>query len=146
MDSTLLNESGDRRTWALVFDPGDEVVEGLERFAREHALAGSHLTAIGALRDVVLGFWDPDRRTYEETSIDEQVEVLSLVGNIARSPDGAPKLHAHIVVSGRDGAARGGHLLAAHVHPTLEAVITEEPRRLQRRHDRRTGLALIRPS
>jgi uncharacterized protein len=69
--------------------------------------------------------------------------VLALVGDIALN-DGEPKLHTHVVVSKADGTAHGGHLLEAHVRPTLEVIITESPAHLQRCSDPETGLALIR--
>ena len=59
---------------------------------------------------------------------------------------GEPKIHAHVVVGRVDGEARGGHLLEAHVWPTLEVVLVESPRHLRKRHDPETGLALIDPS
>ena len=37
----------------------------------------------------------------------------------------------------------GGHLLEAHVRPTLEVVLTELPRHLHKRKDSDSGLALI---
>jgi uncharacterized protein len=79
---------------------------------------------------------------YKHIPIDEQVEVVSLVGNVARGDDG-PRLHAHVVVGRKDGAAYGGHLLEAVVRPTLEIVLVETPARLRRRTDPSTGLALI---
>lgn len=57
--------------------------------------------------------------------------------------DGAPKVHAHLVLGKRDGTAHGGHLLAAHVRPTLEVMLTEAPAHLRRRFDPDAGLALI---
>ncbi|MGZ5090509.1 MAG: hypothetical protein ACXWIP_05120 [Burkholderiales bacterium] len=44
----------------------------------------------------------------------------------------------------RDGSARGGHLLEAHVRPTLEVILTESPGYLKREFDPVSGLALIR--
>lgn len=143
MHTRLLHESDGRRVFALVFDIGDEVAEELARFAREHELEGAHLTALGALSDVTLGYWRWEEKDYERIEIREQVEVLALVGNIARGPDGEPRVHAHLVVGKRDGSAHGGHLLEAHVRPTLELVVTEEPRHMQRRFDENTGLALL---
>jgi predicted DNA-binding protein with PD1-like motif len=145
MRSKLLEEREGRRAFVVVFDIGDEVAGGLAQFAREQQLGGSALTAIGALRDATLGFWDWETKDYARIPIQEQVEVVSLVGNIARGPDGSPKLHAHVVVSARDGRAYGGHLLEAHVRPTLEVIVTELPLHLQRRHDEVTGLALLEP-
>jgi predicted DNA-binding protein with PD1-like motif len=141
MRSSLLLDRGER-TFVVVFDKGDEVVEGLTDFAGRERLRASHLTAIGALRDVVLGYFDPAAREYRKLPLKEQVEVLSLLGVITLDGE-KPKLHAHIVVGQADGNARGGHLLEAHVWPTLEVVVEELPKHLQRRTDPETGLALI---
>lgn len=75
--------------------------------------------------------------------MNEQVEVVSLLGDIALGPDGKPALHPHVVISRADGMAMGGHLIEAHVRPTLEVVLTESPRHLHKRKDRESGLALI---
>ena len=130
-------------TWAVIFDTGDEVMEGLLAFARANALSASHFSAIGAFSEVVLGYFDWQRKDYRRIPIDEQVEVVSLMGDIALK-DGEPQLHAHVVVSKSDGTAWGGHLMKARVRPTLEVIVNESPAHLQRRSDAETGLALIR--
>ncbi len=139
---TKLLRDADERTWAVVFDIGDAVVEGLERFAREQDLHGAHFTAIGAFQDVVLRYFNWDSKEYEDIPVEEQVEVLTLSGNISRK-DETPKVHAHLIVGRRDGSTRGGHLQEAHVRPTLEVIVTEEPGDLVRRHDEATRLALL---
>jgi predicted DNA-binding protein with PD1-like motif len=92
-----------------------------------------------------LGFFDYERSNFRENVIDEQVELLSLVGNIADSEEGKPHLHAHVVVGRADATTRGGHLVEAVVRPTLELVLVESPEHLQRRHDEKTGLILLKP-
>lgn len=141
MKSKLLNEAREK-TWALVFDAGDTVMEGLTRFARENDLRGAHFTAIGAFQSATLYYFDWESKEYQEIPVEEQVEVLTLAGDIAEK-DGEPKVHAHVVLGTRDGSARGGHLKEARVRPTLEVILTEEPAHLVRRHDDETGLALI---
>jgi predicted DNA-binding protein with PD1-like motif len=141
MKAKLLHENGER-TYTLVFDKGDEVIAEFETFAREHAITAARFTAIGAFSDVKLGYFDRDQNGYLEIPLVEQVEVLSLLGNVADN-DGEPKVHAHVVIGGRDGGARGGHLLAAHVWPTLEVIVDESPEHLRRRVDEQTGLPLI---
>ena len=143
MRAKLLNERPEK-TFALVFETGDEVMKALEAFARQEQLAGSHFTAIGAFREATLGYFDWGTKDYLRIPVREQVEVLSLIGDVARDEQGGPKLHAHVVVGKSDGTAHGGHLLEAVVRPTLEVILVESPRHLQRRHDRETGLALIR--
>src|SRR6266550_9165105 len=141
MKSKLINESGDK-TFVVIFEKGDEVVETLRRFANDQRLLASHFTAIGALSDVVIGFFDVVKKHYQKIPIREQVEVLSLTGDIAYEGD-VPKIHAHIVVGKADGSAHGGHLIEGHVFPTVELILVESPKYLQRRLDKETGLALI---
>lgn len=142
MQSRQINRGTAERVFVLVFDPGDEVISGLRSFATEANLTAASFTAIGAFRDVTLGFFDLERKEYRKIPIREQVEVLSLLGNVTVFQE-KPKLHAHVVVGKVDGTAHGGHLMEAHVRPTLEVVLTEEPANLRRRTDEATGLALL---
>ena len=141
MKSTLLLDRAER-TFVVVFDKGEEVVEGLTTFAGRERLRASQITAIGALSDVTLGYFDRRSRQYHKIPLNEQVEVLSLLGVVTLDGE-KPKVHAHVVVGTREGMARGGHLLEGHVWPTLEVIVEESPRHLQRRTDAETGLALI---
>src|SRR6266513_3811553 len=131
------------KTFALVFDKGDEVTATLLQFAKENQLKASYFTAIGALSDVLLGFFERDRKDYKRIEVNEQVEVMSLFGNLAQDESGQHKLHAHVVIGKSDGSAHGGHLLKAHVWPTLELFLTETSETLQRRVDEETNLPLI---
>ena len=141
MRAKLIHD-GPQRTFAVVLDKGDEVLESLRAFAKEHRLSAAEFTGLGALSDVVLGFFDWDKKDYRKIPVREQVEVLTLVGNIALK-DGEPKLHPHIVVGKLDGTAHGGHLLEGHVRPILEVIVTESPAHLRREPDPETGLALL---
>jgi predicted DNA-binding protein with PD1-like motif len=142
MKSKLIQD-GEEKTFVLVFETGEEVAAGLLRFAKEKNLTGAHLTAIGAFERVTVGFFDVAKKNYAKIPIKEQVEVLSLVGNIAMDDKGEPKLHAHVVVGKADGTAHGGHLLDAFVRPTLEIVLTESARHLCRTTRPELGLALL---
>jgi uncharacterized protein len=141
MRSKLIKDN-DEKTFAIVFDKGDEVVGGLLTFAKEQHLSAGHFTAIGAFENVTFGFFERDRKDYKKITIDEAVEVMSLVGNIVLAGD-EPRVHAHVVVGKSDGTAHGGHLLEARVWPTLEVILVESPQHLQRKLDEETGLALI---
>ena len=142
MKSKLVEEHP--RTYILIFDTGDELAAGLKQFAAEQKLAGSSFKAIGALSSVKLGWFNWQTKKYETSvALDEQVELLSLIGDIALK-DGEPQVHAHVVVGRRDGTAHGGHLQDARVRPTCEVVLTESPRHLQKQIDPEVGIALIR--
>jgi predicted DNA-binding protein with PD1-like motif len=143
MKSKLIHEHGGEKTFALIFETGDEAMAGLVEFAGANKLGAAHFTAIGAFRDVILGYFDWEKKAYQKIPVREQVEVLSLIGDVALKGD-EPKVHAHVVVGRSDGTTRGGHLIEAHVRPTLEVILTESPAYLRKQLDAESGLALIR--
>jgi predicted DNA-binding protein with PD1-like motif len=144
MKAALLHDHEGLRTFALVLATGDEAMASLVAFATEHQLKAAHFTAIGAFSRVVVAFFDWTTKEYRHIPIDEQVEVLSLIGDISIE-ERQPKVHAHVVLGKADATAHGGHLIEGSVRPTLEVVLTETPRHLRRRHDPVSRLALIDP-
>ena len=142
MKSKILNHDG-ARTYVVALETGDSLIASLTRFAREERLAASEFTAIGALAWARLAYFNWETKAYDEIPVDEQVEVLSLVGDIALDGN-KPKVHAHAVLGRRDGSTVGGHLLEATVRPTLEVLLIDSPGYLRRLHDANSGIALIR--
>jgi predicted DNA-binding protein with PD1-like motif len=131
------------KVFALIFETGDEIASLLQQFAKRQRLGGSSFRAIGALSYAKLGWFNWETKKYDPACVfDEQVELLSLVGDLALK-DGEPQVHAHVVVGRSDGIAHGGHLLEARVRPTCELILTESPTHLQRKFDPESGIALI---
>ena len=143
MRSRTIHEAHGLRTLVAVLETGDEVESCLQQLAASERLSAAQVSAIGAFQEAVLTYWDWDTKEYQEIPVREQVEVLSLNGDITLDPSGKPKLHLHTVLGRRDGSAMGGHLKSAQVRPTLEVILTEAPTHLRRRHDETTGLPLI---
>ena len=129
-------------TFAVIMEAGDEVMTSLQAFCEQNTILTARFTAIGAFSDLVLGYFDWQRKEYDEIPVSEQVEVLTLAGDVALQ-NGQPKVHAHVVVGKRDGSAHGGHLLRARVRPTLEVMLTKLPGHLERRLDPESGIPLI---
>ena len=130
------------RTFLLVFDRGDEVIATLRAFAERNGIRGASFTAIGAVERAVIAWWSWTIKEYERREVEEQLEILSLTGNIAVE-NGRVKVHAHVALGRRDGIAAGGHLLEATVRPTLEMRVVEYAQPLTRAKDAKTGLSLI---
>jgi len=137
-----LIDDGNEKTFAVVFDEGDEAMAGLQAFAEKNGITAAQITAIGAFSDVTLGYYDRKRKEYKRNHFAEQVEVVSLVGDIS-TYQGKPKVHVHVVVAKSDATALGGHLLEAKVWPTLEVIVVESPKALRRTWDPEAGLPLI---
>jgi len=135
-------EDADVVTYVVVCDPGDEAVSALTQFARSEQLEAAQITAVGAFEHATVGWFDRAARDYRRIHVDQQCELLSLIGDVADGQDG-PILHMHVVLGLSDGTTRGGHLLEARVFPTLEAVVTETPARLRKVFRPDIGIALI---
>lgn len=131
------------RSHVLVLDSGDSVIDALTDFSGNLQPHSASFTGIGAFSRSTLAFFDVESKQYQNILVDEQTEVLSLIGDIVPRDDGGWQVHAHIVLGLRDGSTRGGHLRAATVRPTLEIVVAESPQQLTRRYDPECGLALI---
>jgi predicted DNA-binding protein with PD1-like motif len=143
MKAKLMRQSQDgARTFALVFETGDEVIATVTEFAKQNSLKSAHLTAIGALCSATIAWFNPESSDYRHNPVNEQVEVASLIGNITYNK-GEPFMHAHVVLGKQDGAAVGGHLVEAHVRPTLELFLTELPETLEREISAPGNLSLI---
>src|SRR3954452_13632019 len=133
MKAKLVHDQTGQRTYAVVLDTGDEVVASLREVAARERLTAAQVSAIGALSDAVLAYFDWEAKRYERIPVREQVEVVSMLGDIGLDERDEPALHLHLVLGRRDGSAMGGHLLEARVRPTLEAVLVESPAHLRRR-------------
>jgi len=130
------------RVLVVVCDKGEEAVSAISRAVREHSVLAAQVSAVGGFRAGEVGYFDRERSDYLPISIGGQVEVLSLLGDVAER-DGEPALHLHTVLGRSDGSTLGGHLLRGEVWPTLEVIITEVAPELAKRMDPETGLALI---
>lgn len=144
MKSRRIDETDGRRTFAVILETGDEVMNCVAAFARQEEISAAAITGIGAFSRAVLAYFDWEKRQYQERAFEEQLEVASLIGDIAEDEQGEPALHIHLVLGRRDFGALAGHLLSGLVRPTLELVVAESPAHLCRREDPETGLALIR--
>ena len=141
MHSKLLN-ADPPITYAVVLDTGDEVIAELGKFVQAQEVEAASVTAIGAFSRAVLGYFQWETKQNKKIAVDQQVEVLSLLGDVAVGDQG-PTLHLHAVLGKADGSVVGGHLIEAHVRPTLEVILIQPPSYLRKRKDPETGLALI---
>lgn len=144
MKVQLIRDGDKSKEYAVIFAKGDEAFSGLMDFADKHHVTSGHFTAIGALSGAVVAWFDREKKMYREIPINEQVEVLSMVGNFALY-QGRPALHSHMVVGHRDGTAIGGHVIKAVVFPTLEVFVTVDSVPLHKKYDPGTDLTLIDP-
>jgi hypothetical protein len=140
----LLGENSGVKNYAIVLAKGDEVMSALTDFARQNKVTSASFSAIGAFSHATVAWFDGNRKEYKLIPIKQQVELVSMIGDIALSGD-QPAVHTHVSVASSDGTVRGGHLIDAYVFPTLELFMTVYPMPLHKESDEATGLKLIDP-
>lgn len=131
------------KVFALILETGDEIASFLQQFAKRQGLGGTSFKAVGALSYAKLDWFNWETKKYDLACVlDEQVELLSLIGDITLR-DREPQVHTRVVVGRSDGIAHGGYLLQARVLPTCELILTESPSPRQKKLDPKSGIALI---
>jgi len=145
MQVKLVKDTPEEKIYAVVFYKGDEALSGLTDFALKYGVGDAHFTGIGAVRSATLAWLDPANRIYHRISVPQQVEVLSLIGDVATF-NGRPVVHMHAVLGHPDGTTSGGHVFELNVNPTLEVFVTVNSTALKKRPDDASGMKVIDPA
>jgi len=133
--------SGD--DWVIRLDRGEEIMASLTRLVQEQDLRCGSLLGIGAVEEVVLGFYDARSGEYLRRTFPGEWELVSLAGNIT-AVDGRPFVHAHAVLSDASFQCRAGHFFSGVVAVTAELHLRAAAVAVHRALDERIGLKLMR--
>jgi len=128
MHSKLVSKPGETRVWIAVLEIGEEAKQSLLEIAEEEEIEDASFVALGAFARASVAYFDWQAKKSKDIAVEEQVEVITPIGDIVPDEKGKASLHAHVVLGLWDGSIRGGHLQEGIVRPTLEITITETPR------------------
>lgn len=126
----------------LRFESGEALADKLASWLAAHKIGYATMTGLGAAREATLSYWNARSQEYEQHQLDEQMEVVSLIGN-ATIKEGAPFTHIHVALGRADLSIVGGHLNDLVVHPNLEIELRPESRTVERSLDDNCGLYLM---
>ena len=129
------------RNFLVRVEHDSDFLDFLTDVARKQRLATASFTAVGALKKAKLGFYDQERHAYVDSLLAGPQEIASCVGNVSFK-DGAPFVHAHVVLADQSGVVRAGHLLAGKVFAAEVHLIELGGRKIERKNDAMTGLSL----
>src|ERR1019366_327811 len=115
------------RTYRINMTKGDEIMSGLTEFAEKYHIKNAHFTAIGAINKGLFGWTDVEKGLgQKKIELNQEAEIVSLMGSISVDAQGRPNVHGHGVVSLSDGSVKGGHWWEAHVSIIAEIFVTED--------------------
>lgn len=127
------------RTYALLIERGENIIESLKRFCAENGITCGHFTGVGAVDEAELAHYVVDDREYSSKKFSGPMEIANLTGNVT-TKDGEVYLHAHITLGKQDFSVVAGHLNEARVHAVCEIFLTAVEAELSRKHDENIGL------
>jgi uncharacterized protein len=145
MQAKLVKDTPDEQVYSIIFYKDDEVLSGLTDFAIAHKVSDAHFTAIGAVSGATLAWLDIPKKMYRRIAVTQQVEVVSLTGDIAVF-NGVPVVHMHTVLSKSDGNTIAGHVFELATNPTVEVFMTVNKTPLGEKADDLSGMKLIDPA
>ena len=131
---------GDR--YQLRFESGESLADKLLGWLSTRDIGYATMTGLGAAKSATVSYWNARTEAYEQHQLDEQMEVVSLVGN-ATIKEYAPFTHIHVTLGRRDLSIVGGHLNDLVVHPNLEIWVRPESATVERTLDETCGLYLM---
>lgn len=100
-------------------DRGEKVNETLKKFCLDNNIACGKVSAVGALEDIELGYYDYHDDHYDRRQFEDEYELLSMEGNISILKEDT-FVHLHVAISDSDYKVYGGHLFEGTVAVTVE--------------------------
>ncbi len=138
----VLREFKVSRIYQGSLDKGADIVEGLSAVMKQQHIEAGMISGIGAVSEARLAYFNAQTKLYEEKHFKENMEIVSLKGNISLK-ENAIFPHLHAVLSNKDYAAFGGHLLPkTSVYAFEFEIIPFGGKSFVRAFDEETGLFL----
>lgn len=142
MDQLYCREFEPGRRYVGRLPHGGDIVTLVQDFCRTNDIQMGTLSLIGAVCSATLGVYDQKQQVYVTWQVTGNLEIISCTGNISLK-DGAPFLHAHILLADENGKITGGHLFSDTVIFAGEIeIVALAGAPFERGHDDTTGLML----
>jgi predicted DNA-binding protein with PD1-like motif len=132
----------DKGKYVLRANVGEEIISELGEFCKEQKIEAGKFFAIGATKEVKLGWYDVDTKEYTWQEYKEKLEIVSLLGNIARKESDVI-VHAHGSFSTQQMQLVGGHVTKLVVGGACEIIVEKFDGHVEKAYDSQAGLNLM---
>ena len=123
--------------------PDEDLIDAIKVLVKNYDIKGGLINIIGAFKKFTIGYFDLNTKEYNFKTFEENVELISCMGNISYK-DGEPIIHIHISVGKGDYNLIGGHLSQPSIiSVTAEVFIYEINQKLNRVNEPSFNLSLL---
>ena len=124
-------------------EPEEDLMDSITKMVKKHNVKSGFINCIGALKKFTIGFFEINSKKYKLETFNENVELLTCIGNISYKDD-EPIIHLHVSLGRKDYSVIGGHLSKPSiVSVTGEISIFETDEKLNRTNDPQFDLSLL---
>jgi predicted DNA-binding protein with PD1-like motif len=128
--------------YLLRLDPGDEILDSVQRWCRDNQIYNALLIGIGSVENPTIAHYRRDTKKFTEKRLAGIYEVISLVGNVGLTDGNEPLVHLHITLSDEQMRPYGGHLVEGCCSATAEIVLRPMPTKHQKKFNEEIGLKI----
>ena len=132
----------DNNVYVLRVEKGKDVLEEVQKFCSENQITAGFFRAIGSAHEIVISWYNIDKKEYTDKHMQEALEIISLTGNIAMV-DGQAYVHAHGCFSNEAMQTFSGHVKKLEVGATCEVVLEKLEGTMERTYSKEIGLNLL---
>ena len=132
----------DAKNYIVRLDRGEELISSLIEFVLRESIDVAQFTAIGAVGELLLSYYNLPAKEYQDHEVKEDLEIVGLTGNVAYM-NSKPVVHAHGTFSRGDLSVIGGHVKRLIVSATCEVHVTQLSGHTTRGFNEETGLNLF---
>ena len=124
-------------------EPEDDILDSIKELVKKYEIKAGLVNCIGAFKKFTFGFFDLDTKQYKFKTFNEDVELISCMGNISYK-DGEPIIQLHVTIGRDDYTIIGGHLSQPSIiSVTGEVYVYEISQKLKRANDPQFDLSLL---
>ena len=132
----------ENNVYILNIEGGEELLSSLRAFLEKENIKAGYFSGLGAAGALDIAYYNLESKKFERHTIKEDVEILSLIGNIAMLKD-KTIIHTHGTFGRKDLSVFGGHIFSLHVSGACEIHLTKLSGEMTRAYNETTGLNLL---
>ncbi len=129
--------------YTFSFKKGEEVMSALREYLVQNNIKAAHISGLGAASSLEIAYYNIETKEYERHNINEDLEILSLNGNVGVKEDGETVVHLHGTFGKRDLSVIGGHIFSMQISGAGELHVITFSGEIKRAYDEETGLTLM---
>ena len=102
------------KDYFIYVEKNEKIMDTLTKFCIDQGISNAKVSGIGAVHLTEIGAYDTIAKEYLKKQFKDVLELVSFEGNVTLK-DGAPFVHAHVILSNHEMNTLGGHLFESTV-------------------------------